>query len=144
MQPSGNNLKNVTVQLDGTLVAVDDFEKWPVNAHADDDEYSNFFQLNECENVVFTGGNDGKGCIEGQGIGWWDRAILPQLFGKLKGKRPKLLCFSRGQHLTIENIHLHNSPSFHLILKDVKDVEVRSCSWAPTDGAVLSHEYCSR
>ena len=45
--------------------------------------------------------------------------ILPQLFGKLKGHRPKLVYFEKSSDLLIESFKMHNSPSFHLQLDDV-------------------------
>ena len=46
--------------------------------------------------------------------------ILPGVFGHLNGSRPKLLCIQQSTDLLIENLRMHNSPSFHLLLDDVR------------------------
>jgi hypothetical protein len=54
-----------------------------------------------------------------------NREILPSIFGKLKGKRPKLVVVEQATDLLVEYLHLSNSPSFHLLIADLARAEVR-------------------
>ena len=119
-----SNLRSVTLQLDGTLVAAPEYDDWPVG---DGSNYDGFLTFSNADNLTIRGaaGAGAAGVsIDGRGKGWWNRAILPQLFGKLKGKRPKLLKVINSTRVVVERLTMLNSPSFHLLLTDVAHVEV--------------------
>ena len=119
-----SNLRSVTLQLDGTLIAAAEYDDWPVG---DGSNYDGFLTFSNADNLTIRGaaGAGAAGVsIDGRGKGWWNRAILPQLFGKLKGKRPKLLKVINSTRVVVERLTMLNSPSFHLLLTDVAHVEV--------------------
>lgn len=59
-------LKNVTIQIDGTLSFANDRETWPKNGNGDVMEC---IQLDDIEDVIFT--STGKGTLDGNGQKWW-------------------------------------------------------------------------
>jgi len=132
----GQNLVNVTVRVDGVLLAVQDYARWPTNKAAawGDEEadavtgkggkYLDLLTIQNSQHVTFTS-STGDGLIDGQGVGWWNREILPQVYGKLCCKRPKLVGMRNCTDVLIERLNLLNSPSFHLMISDMARVEVR-------------------
>merc|ERR1711988_2034602 len=52
--------------------------------------------------------------------------MLPQIFGKLKADRGKLMSVENSKDVMIKDLNLRNSPSWHLLLDDVLRVEVRN------------------
>jgi len=65
----------------------------------------------------FIGGNDlhdvaisGSGGIDGQGIPWWPFA------GDKKAHRPRMIALNTCDRVLIENVHLTNSPMFHIAI----------------------------
>ncbi len=46
------------------------------------------------------------------------------ILGTLAGSRPKLLVFDRSTNILVRDLLLHSSPSFHLLLDSVAEVEV--------------------
>lgn len=77
----------------------------------------------DARNVAITG----EGRIDGQGAGWWER-WRAQARTAMRGgstNRPRLIHAARSRNLLFEGIGLHNSPSFHLVVKDSEEVTVR-------------------
>eukprot|EP01126_Amoeba_proteus_P064128 TRINITY_DN8934_c0_g1_i7.p1 TRINITY_DN8934_c0_g1~~TRINITY_DN8934_c0_g1_i7.p1 ORF type:complete len:431 (-),score=66.61 TRINITY_DN8934_c0_g1_i7:426-1718(-) len=111
-----SNLYNITVQLDGNLVAVPDFNLWPFS----DGSYHNFIDINDSMYLRIIG----NGYCRGSGVDWWNKVVFPEIYGRLKGARPKMFVLSRCKNIYISDIHFENSPSWNLVLDDVSDVEV--------------------
>jgi polygalacturonase len=62
----------------------------------------------------------GAGTIDGQGSPWWPYAKTPG------ARRPRMITFSASERVLIENIHLRNSPMFHIAINGKsRDVTVR-------------------
>jgi len=116
---AASNLVNVTVRLDGGLTAYPDYKNWPLT---DPGHYAHFIHLVDCVGLSLTG----AGTVDGKGIGWWNKEILPALFGKLTAKRPKLVQIQTSTDVLVDGWTLVNSPSFHLLLTDVLRAEVRN------------------
>jgi len=74
---TGTSLQNVVIELQGTLVALDDIDNWPLmgaSANGGGD-YANFVQLNDCHNISLLG----PGMIDGRGKKW-SACFHPDLF----------------------------------------------------------------
>jgi len=112
----------VTIQLDGVLMATADYDNWPTSHGGK--HYVDFLTIANSRHVTVTS-QAGSGLIDGQGVGWWNKEVLPQVYGKLQGKRPKLLSMNNCTDVLIEKINMLNSPSFHMMLSDMARVEVR-------------------
>jgi polygalacturonase len=81
----------------------------------------------DATNVAITG----KGRIDGQGATWWDR-WREQARRNMRGggtNRPRLIHAARSRNLMFDGVALHNSPSFHLVVKDSEDVTVNGMSF---------------
>ena len=128
------NTSNVTFRLEGALVAAPEYDDWPIDGGASNQAtYSPFLEFSNAEGLTVAGAAGtrldlaeatGRGLIDGRGKGWWNREILPSIFGKLRGKRPKLLHIEDSERIVVQNLTMLNSPSFHLLLEDVAQVEV--------------------
>eukprot|EP01065_Artemidia_motanka_P026965 TRINITY_DN32203_c0_g1_i1.p1 TRINITY_DN32203_c0_g1~~TRINITY_DN32203_c0_g1_i1.p1 ORF type:complete len:473 (+),score=173.92 TRINITY_DN32203_c0_g1_i1:56-1420(+) len=112
---SAAGLTNVTLLVDGRLAAVYDLDAWPI---PDGRQYSHFIELDKCSGLTVTG----QGTIDGNGKPWWNLWVLKPPKGK---RRPKLLVLSSCDNVLVERLTLVNSPSFHLLLSDVRGAEVR-------------------
>ncbi|CAJ1374283.1 unnamed protein product [Effrenium voratum] len=117
----GSGLFNVTVRLDGVLMAAADYEHWP-RTHKGK-HYADFFSIVNSRHVTVT--SAGSGLLDGQGVGWWNKEVLPAVYGKLKSKRPKLMSMDNCTDVLVERLNMLNSPSFHMMLSDMARVEVR-------------------
>ena len=58
-----NDLKNITFQIDGTLLLSKNFEAFSADG---------FFAFDDTEDITFKG----TGTIDGQGFNWWIREYL--------------------------------------------------------------------
>merc|ERR1711991_1293775 len=65
-------------------------------------------------NITIRGG----GTFDGQGLPWWRLAYTGN------DVRPKMMRFRVSRDVTISDITLLNSPSFHLIMEDCRDVQI--------------------
>eukprot|EP00743_Colponemidia_sp_Colp-15_P004929 GILK01005312.1.p1 GENE.GILK01005312.1~~GILK01005312.1.p1 ORF type:complete len:471 (-),score=64.30 GILK01005312.1:166-1473(-) len=118
---SASHLVGVTIQLEGTLTALDNIDQWPFVGNS----YVDFMVFTDCTDLkVYS--STGKGLIDGRGYVWWE-ASLARVFGnhKLKSdRRPKLMLYERCTNLVFSNFKMINSPMWHLNLQDVMDVVI--------------------
>jgi polygalacturonase len=128
-----SGIHGVTLRVDGTLFAVANFSAWPIGAKIFDasldvaeevqvrgSEYSAFIAIDSSTRFTLRG----SGLIDGGGIPWWNQYVLKPL----AAKRPKLIHLTNATDVLVEEIHLINSPSFHLLMTDVARVEVSHIS----------------
>lgn len=111
-----SGLVNVTLRLEGWLLASTDIAAWP-NATA-----------TVARPVLLVANStgvtvDGGGGMDGQGYGWWWAAILKRI-PNVNGGRPHLVHVQTVDGLVVRNITLSNSAQFHLKLNDVRGVLV--------------------
>jgi hypothetical protein len=65
----------------------------------------------------------GEGAIDGAGEPWWPAVREAKRNGTAEPRRrPKMVNFSHCQGLTVRDVTLRNSPSFHLVPTDCNDV----------------------
>ena len=81
----------------------------------------------DAENVAITG----RGRIDGQGAGWWERWREQARANRRGGStnRPRLVHAVRSRNLLFDGIGLWNSPSFHLVVKESENVTVNAMSF---------------
>jgi polygalacturonase len=78
----------------------------------------------------------GKGVIDGAGEKWWQpvREAKRTKQPEPKTRRPRLIVINQCNGLTIRDVTLQNSPSFHLVPVDCEDVLIDSVTIrAPAD-----------
>ena len=109
-------LKNVTIQIDGSLIMDNNRTGWP---HASNGAALDFFQVVNSHFVTLSG----TGLIDGQGMVWWDAAVIGEIGSH--NTRPHMLNIISSTDVTIEGLTLRNSPRFHLHFSDCARVLVR-------------------
>jgi polygalacturonase len=67
-------------------------------------------------------GLSGTGTIDGQGDQWWEGVRT----GMLTEKRPHLVYLSGVKRAYVRDLHLQNSPKFHLVLSPASDVTIEN------------------
>ena len=142
---SGYGLKNITISIQGQIRALPDIKHWPLQQHKMNNNnnnlksiigkhdqhgyYLHFFHFVDCKYLTITGSAtypskaDGSGVslIDGNGLVWWNKYVISTNYAK----RPKLVVFESSENILIENITMLNSPSFHLLMHDILNVEIR-------------------
>jgi polygalacturonase len=106
---------NLVVNLSGTIFAHDNYTYWELRWGA----YGTLWEFDNCNNLTITG--NGQGTIDGQGYNWW----LQEFLVKLPYNRPHLILISASRDILVENIHLRNSPCFHLKVSEAANVVIR-------------------
>jgi hypothetical protein len=107
------NLTGASLVLDGVFRIYGVIADWP-NQNNDGGPFCCFYFSN-CDNLALSG----SGTIDGHGYDWWWYVILTG-----QDKRPHMLGVNSSRNLTIQGLTLLNSPQFHVLLTDVKDVLV--------------------
>eukprot|EP00632_Arachnochrysis_sp_CCMP2950_P003245 CAMPEP_0185702702 /NCGR_PEP_ID=MMETSP1164-20130828/12673_1 /TAXON_ID=1104430 /ORGANISM="Chrysoreinhardia sp, Strain CCMP2950" /LENGTH=616 /DNA_ID=CAMNT_0028369939 /DNA_START=48 /DNA_END=1898 /DNA_ORIENTATION=+ len=105
-QELSNLASNVTLRIDGALVASDAIAEWPLDVEAND--YAPLIKVSKTANLTITG----AGRIDGRGHKWWWAFVA----GFLEYKRPVLLDISDCVDVTVHGLVLLDSPRFHLYL----------------------------
>ena len=131
------NKTDVTLQVDGMLRAVPDFDSW-ATGDENDHQYNHVIVFKNCNGVTVTSSTDAVTGFDGQGKKWWNEYTIGKSgHGK---KRPKMLVFKESENILVEKINLINSPSFNLLLSQVLHAEVRYVR-IEVDKAVRGEEY---
>eukprot|EP00656_Telonema_subtile_P011632 TRINITY_DN1576_c0_g1_i2.p1 TRINITY_DN1576_c0_g1~~TRINITY_DN1576_c0_g1_i2.p1 ORF type:complete len:172 (-),score=25.79 TRINITY_DN1576_c0_g1_i2:106-621(-) len=94
---SVSGLSNVTLDLQGSVVADSNTDSWPMEKPG---QYAHFLQFSGCSELTVTGGPEGL--LDGNGITWWNKMIL----GHLNGSRPKLLYIENTTDIPVSYTHL--------------------------------------
>jgi len=122
-----DNVRSVTIQLEGTLAYATDMKQWPRTAEKDKDGKGKVLQCwygENWENVTFTA--SGTGTMDGRGATWWGFPGIGYL--ELGENRPRLINLHKGKGLLFEHILFKNSPYWTFWASDVNGLEVRHCS----------------
>lgn len=116
-----DNVKGVTIQLDGTLSYASDKNSWPL--HEGSDRVQECFYGEYWEDVTFT--STGIGTFDGRGSNWWGFPGIGYL--ELGENRPRLMSLDNGKGLLFENIMFKDSPYWTFWVTHVDGLEVRNC-----------------
>jgi hypothetical protein len=107
MPISLSDLHNITLRVDGYLMASSNWRQWPVEGKT----YANFWNLNMNTDLTI----EGTGTIDGQGYMWWWREIFQM---NIHG-RNNLINIGRTIGLEWSGVNLKNSMRYHLVPKNV-------------------------
>ncbi|PUZ57092.1 hypothetical protein GQ55_5G400000 [Panicum hallii var. hallii] len=115
---------SVTIQLDGTIVAPSDPDKWPAN------NKRNWLVFYNAHGTTLRG----AGLIDGKGQKWWE---LPCKVHKGQGgssghgascDSPVALRFFTSNNVTVQGLKVQNSPEFHFRFDSCRGVLVSGLS----------------
>ena len=97
---------------DGAILRMLPLSKYPGGT----EDPANFISAPALHDIALSG----SGMIDGQGTPWWP-------YARERGaRRPRMIAFSGCQRVLIENVHLSNSPMFHIAISGHStDVTVR-------------------
>lgn len=115
MPVSFSNLTDVVLDINGALIASDEWKSWPVDI--DSHAYYHFMQFSNCNGLTFQS-SEKSGKIDGQGYMWWIREFMR----KNIYRRPKLIEIIQTENIEFSGIFVTNSPSFHIQPADCKNV----------------------
>jgi len=127
-------LKDVTIQIDGEVHASQHYMDWSLHTGGNYGDigplgeavlngelernfpksFDHFWNMKNSENIHFKG----EGSIDGHGYMWWWREILQT---KTHGSRPHMLWMSRISGLEMEGIKWINSPRYHIVPHEVEN-----------------------
>lgn len=113
-----NNMKDVTLTIDGVLETSPYWQDWPLYPSSSNGKSGvvPFIMFTDSENINI----NGEGTVEGQGYDWWVREFK----NENKHSRPDLLYYSRVQTSEISGVSWRNGPKFHLHLMDVDSIYI--------------------
>jgi polygalacturonase len=117
-----SNLRNVTISIDGTVLASKNWKEWPYLSQPSNDlqgkvRYHDLWVFDNCDGLNLNSPAS-SGVIDGQGYMWWVREFL----GKNKAHRPHIIQFFQSRNIELSHLLIKNSPSFHIVPIDVENV----------------------
>jgi len=121
----GSDLRDVTFQLEGSLLFSANMDDWP---RVEDDKEPagkvlECWALHNITNVTFT--SSGVGTLNGNGAAWWG---VPGIGYLQRGKnRPKLLYIKDSKSLLMENWLFLDAPRWTVDVENVDGMEIRWC-----------------
>lgn len=100
-------------------------------------QWIGFINIAEEKNIAITG----EGIIDGQGSTLLEKYRAETRKAGKKGptNRPRLLLFKNANNILIEGVTIQNSPSFHIVFKNVEDITINKTTisapawWQNTD-----------
>ena len=123
---------NLHLEKGATILITNDIAHYPMQGGG----YENCITASKCQDLAITG----HGTIDGQGKPWWDRYRKRKAPGQTEAvspnlpHRPFMVVLSRCRRVLVQGITLANSPSFHLVPDECRDVTIRNISIsAPED-----------
>ncbi|MCL7047991.1 hypothetical protein MKW94_028332 [Papaver nudicaule] len=116
--------KGLTVQVDGVLMPPDGPYLWPKS-----ESMAQWLVFNQVHSMTLTG----NGIIEGNGEKWWDLPCKPHRGPNgttLPGPcdSPALFMFFMSSDLHVSNLHIRNSPQFHMKFDNCTEVTIQNIS----------------
>lgn len=110
---------DVTVEIRGTVSALDDISNWPTAENGA--RYLDIFYFGDSHYLTIKG----FGTIDGRGYRWWEKAIFDSKhFNDRYGERPRLLMIESSSYITIQGLTFIDSPFYHVVLQDVVNAHV--------------------
>ncbi|KOC87727.1 glycoside hydrolase family 28 protein [Winslowiella iniecta] len=135
--PAGNYLVNplflksnirLNLAKNATIVAsteVSAYRASQKNKHGEaENKWLPFISIADVSNVAITG----EGTIDGQGAVWWERwRENIRATGKKGGTdRPRLIYMTRADNVLVDGVHLTNSPSFHVVMRNSSNIDINN------------------
>jgi len=123
------DLKDVTIQLDGTLSFSKKIKDWPrkplsgVHLFKKGDALD-CLVFNNTVNLTLT--SSGTGTLEGNGEVWWGIPGIGYLVRQ--ENRPKLIEINYANNTLVENFYFHNSPYWTFNTHHIEGMEIRFSS----------------
>jgi polygalacturonase len=124
---------NLKIDKDATLLISDN----PADINFAGKDSVGCISANDCHDLSITG----QGTIDGQGQKWWAKYRNPKGGEDAEvPRRPFLVQIMQCNRLLVEDVHLTNSPMFHLVPKlcqnvTIRNINVKAPAFAPnTDG----------
>jgi len=117
---TGNHLRDIVFQIDGTLKWSNNQTAWPRTPPTPEGKVAECWYLETIDNVTFT--SSGTGTLDGNGEGWWgywNYLIIGE-------NRPRMLHVEDAGDLLIENIVFRQSPYWNVYIHDANGVEIRN------------------
>jgi polygalacturonase len=108
------------------VAGIDDEQPYKVTeatkAFVSNGDWIALINIADAQNVAITG----AGRVDGHGASWWERWREQARANKRGGgtNRPRLVHAARSRNLLFDGVALHNSPSFHLVVKDSEKVTI--------------------
>jgi len=124
---------NLRLEAGAVILFIQDFTAYAV----EDQKPRPLLQAANCRDVMISG----SGTIDGQGQPWWEKQRKFTAEARARGDqsdaeipRPRLVVFDRCERVRLEGVTLTNSPSFHLMPEQCKDVTIDGVTiLAPAD-----------
>ena len=118
-----NNLRDVTIHFEGTIVFDDTMKAWPRSSPGSKGRVLECLHFRNASNLTLT--SNGKALFDGQGKAWWG---LPGIGYLLRGEnRPRLLVIEDSRNVLVENLFMLNSPYWTFWAPNADGLEVRHC-----------------
>ncbi|KAK7309716.1 hypothetical protein RJT34_06669 [Clitoria ternatea] len=114
----GPCMPDLTLQIDGTLLAPPDASSWPKSSLF---QWINFKWV---QNFTIKG----SGTVDGQGYNWWSSSefyyIQKSYSKQIPGMKPTAIRFYSSNIITVRDIKIINSPLCHLKFDNSKGIKV--------------------
>ena len=107
-----SNLSDVTLRLDGNIIAWDEQRTYPNDTHG---VSLNLIHITHCARVSL----EGEGIVEGRGDPWWVTVWETGV-----DNRPHLLVMEVCRDVSLTGWTLRNSPQYHVLLEDMLNLWV--------------------
>eukprot|EP00010_Vexillifera_abyssalis_P005421 CAMPEP_0201552490 /NCGR_PEP_ID=MMETSP0173_2-20130828/16750_1 /ASSEMBLY_ACC=CAM_ASM_000268 /TAXON_ID=218659 /ORGANISM="Vexillifera sp., Strain DIVA3 564/2" /LENGTH=422 /DNA_ID=CAMNT_0047962987 /DNA_START=94 /DNA_END=1362 /DNA_ORIENTATION=- len=112
-----SNLFNVTLTLNGKLIASNNISAWPKHPSSSETSPLGVLFIGDSEEITF----NGHGTIDGQGYDWWWYTIITAI-----DNRPHLVVWRRVKSSRIYDVTAENSPNWTFNIGDLLDVHVKN------------------
>ena len=114
---------NLRLEAGAVILFIQDFTAYEV----EDQKPRPLLQAVHCHDVMISG----AGTIDGQGQPWWEKQRKFTTGARTLGDkgdaeipRPRMVVFDQCERVRLEGVTLTNSPSFHLLPEQCKDVTI--------------------
>eukprot|EP00759_Apiculatamorpha_spiralis_P020741 PhF_6_TR26055/c2_g1_i6/m.36708 len=115
-----NNIRDVTILIDGTLKWSKDVKAWPRDSNK---TVTHCWSMYGLHNVTFTSSTMLGGVLDGSGEPWW--GYIHYL--EYANNRPRLFSCINATEIHMSNLFFQQSPLWTVWLNDIADVHIHHC-----------------